>query len=359
MKIAVCPTSFKTTLGAVAAAEAIADGLGMALPEAHLVLHPVADGGDGTLEVVHDALGGQMVSTTVTLPDQSPGIAEFLMLDDAVAVIEMARASGMAVAPGVDVMTATSKGTGQLLSAALDASPRRVIVGMGGSATVDGGMGMMQALGIGFFAMNKVAVERPADLPFLDSIDLTFRDLRLFDTEIIAACDVATGLIGPQGAVAVFGPQKGASKQQLAELEVGLARLTEVVMRTTGRWIGELPRGGAAGGCAAALYALAGAEVAPGFDLIAELTGFDHAIRDADIVIVGEGSIDAQSLLGKAPLAAARRASARGKQVWAIGGRISADPDALRSLGVTRWTETAPGEDRRAALVDAAATIAR
>lgn len=339
MKVLVAPTAFKGTFTATAAAEAIAEGILLGLPGADVRVHPVADGGDGTLEVVHRAVGGDVVTMRVAGPLRAQVDAPILFLQDGTAVIELARASGLGLIdePLRDVMVATTTGTGQLISAALDRGPRRLIVGLGGSATVDGGLGMMSALGVGFFAPNGGAITIPKDLAFLDRIDLTFRDFRLLDCEVVAACDVTNPLLGAGGAVRVFGPQKGAGPEEMVELEAGLARLAEVVMRTTGRWIGETPRGGAAGGAAAALEALAGAELAPGFEVVADLTGFDEAVAWADVVVVGEGAMDAQTLRGKAVAGAARRASMKGAEVWGLAGRIDLGPSQMRAMGLTRW----------------------
>ena len=343
------------------AAVALAEGVSGSIPGAEVVLHPVADGGDGTIEVIQRARGGELVDVAVTGPMASEVTAPFLWLEDDVAVIEMARASGLSLVPEAerDVMTATSVGTGELISAALNRDPRKIIVGLGGSATVDAGLSMMRALGVGFFAQNGVPIARARDLAFLESIDITFRDDRMFSTDIVAACDVLNPLLGDDGAARTFGPQKGASFGEVSELEAGLARFTEILMRTTGNWVGETPRGGAAGGIAAALYGLAGAELAPGFDVVADLTGFDAALHQADVLIVGEGSMDRQSLQGKAPAAAARRAAAIGVQVWAIAGKVRLTPEQFRGLGISRWLEVEPGRDPRGGLTEASSRLAR
>lgn len=346
MKVLVAPTAFKGTFTATAAAEAIAEGISLGLPSAEVRLHPVADGGDGTLEVVHKAVGGEILMMQVAGPLGAQVDAPILFLEDGTVVIELARASGLGLIDEGerDAMVATTRGTGELISASLDRGPRRLIVGLGGSATVDGGLGMMRALGVGFFAPNGMAITAPKDLPFLDRIDLTFRDFRLLDTEVVAACDVTNPLLGAEGAVREFGPQKGGGPEELIELEAGMARLAEVVMRTTGRWIGESPRGGAAGGAAAALEGLAGAELAPGFEVVADLTGFDEAVAWADVVVVGEGAIDAQTMRGKAVAGAARRALMKGAEVWALAGRIDLEPNQMKAMGLTRWRALAADE---------------
>ena len=298
---------------------------------------PVADGGDGTLEVLVDHLGGELVELQVTGPLGSPIDAAFGWLETEIAVIELARASGLALVHEAerDPLHATSRGTGELVSAALDRKPRRVIVGVGGSATTDGGVGMLQALGVGFFDGRGAPIEPgAAGLLDLEKIDLTFRDRRLFATEIIVGCDVMNPLLGETGAARTFGAQKGATEFEVEEMERGLERFAEVVMSQVGFWVGETPRAGAAGGAAAGLLAVAGAGLLDGFAVVADMIEFDRLLETADLLIIGEGRLDFQSLAGKAPIGAARWAKARGVPALALAGSIRLSEDQLRAEGI-------------------------
>ena len=298
---------------------------------------PVADGGDGTLEVLIDHLSGELVELQVTGPLGSPIDAAFGLLETEIAVIELARASGLALLEKgkLDPLHATSRGTGELISAALDHHPRRVIVGAGGSATTDAGVGMLQALGVGFFDdLGRPIGPGAAGLLDLARVDVTFRDKRLFGTEMIVACDVANPLLGPTGAARTFAPQKGASEAEVEEIEEGIERFAEIVMNQTGYWVGETPRGGAAGGAASGLLGLAASELRAGFDVISEMIDFDRLLESADLVIVGEGRLDSQSLAGKAPIAAARLARAKGVPVLAFAGSIDLTKEELIAEGI-------------------------
>lgn len=269
-------------------------------------------------------------ATKITTPARDPlgreRTAAFGIAGDT-AVIEMAEASGLRLlaAGERDPLRTSSRGTGELVLAALANNPRRILLGMGGSATVDGGTGILAALGIRFLdSAGKELVHLPAGLVDLATIDGSGLDPRLKGTEIIVLCDVKNPLLGPDGASAVFGPQKGASPQAAMQLETGLKRYSEVI----GGEIGSLTRGGAAGGAAAGLWALAGARLVGGIDYFLEVTGFDTALERADWVITGEGSIDAQTLQGKGPFGVAKRAKEKGLPVIGLAGRLPLEKDA-------------------------------
>jgi len=337
VRILVAATSFKGTLSAIEATAAITAGIRRGLPGSEVIECPVADGGDGTLEVLIDHLSGELVELQVTGPLGSPIDAAFGLLETEIAVIELARASGLALLEKgkLDPLHATSRGTGELISAALDHHPRRVIVGAGGSATTDAGVGMLQALGVGFFDdLGRPIGPGAAGLLDLARVDVTFRDKRLFGTEMIVACDVANPLLGPTGAARTFAPQKGASEAEVEEIEEGIERFAEIVMNQTGYWVGETPRGGAAGGAASGLLGLAASELRAGFDVISEMIDFDRLLESADLVIVGEGRLDSQSLAGKAPIAAARLARAKGVPVLAFAGSIDLTKEELIAEGI-------------------------
>lgn len=337
VRILVAPTAFKGTLGAVEVAEALAAGAREALPDAEVILSPIADGGDGTLEVLLFALDGDLVPMTAMGPLGRPVDAAFAWLQGDVAVVELASASGLALIrqEDRDPLGATTRGTGDLIATALEQSPRRVIVGAGGSATNDGGAGIVEALGIALVDSNGAAVG-PGALGLLDleRVDLERRDPNLAGVELVVACDVSNPLVGPDGAARVFAPQKGAEPEEVEKIEEALTHFASTVERDTGVSIASMPRAGAAGGAAGGMHALLGAELRDGFDVVAESVGFDELVRGADLVIVGEGSLDDQSLAGKAPIAAARRARRLGIPVWAFAGEVKLDREKLKREGI-------------------------
>lgn len=335
--VLVAPGAFKGTLTPGEAADAMCAGVTDALPRARIIRCPIADGGDGTCEVLSEHLGGELTSVSVTGPDGSQLQADLGILPTELVVVEMASASGLRLTSSQDhdPLGATSRGTGELISAALDFEPRRIVVGVGGSASSDGGAGALAALGVGFFDDRERSIAPGArGLVELASVDTTFRDKRLRAVELIVACDVRNPLLGPDGAARVFAPQKGATPEMVETMEKGLERLSEVLMSDAGRWIGEDPMGGAGGGIAAGLAALAGGELRPGFDVVAEMLGFKARLQAADLLIVGEGSLDSQSLSGKATLAAAAMAKIEGIPVLAVAGRVVLSRDQLLAAGV-------------------------
>jgi glycerate kinase len=265
-----------------------------------------------------------------------PLTADWAELDGR-AVIEVAAASGLQHVRPDDAAAraAGTDGTGELISCALDAGLRHVVLGLGGSATTDGGTGILRALGARFFdAAGEPLPPGGGALARLSGLDLTRLDDRLAHTSVTLCCDVRSPLLGPAGAAAVFAPQKGASAVTVPALEEGLARLAAVLRTATGRDAAALEWGGAAGGCAGGLYAALGAVFMPGFDLLADLIGLDRYLAWADLVVVGEGSMDAQSLAGKAPIALAGRAARHGIPALAVAGRVDLPEAALRDAGI-------------------------
>lgn len=337
MRIVISPQEFKGSLSAAAAAQAMADGLRRALPDAELVLVPMADGGPGTVEAVVSAKNGRRLKTTVRGPLGVPVEAAWGIVDGDTAVIEMAAASGLVLVPEGqrDPRIASTYGTGQLIAAALAAGSRRVIVGMGGSATNDGGAGVAQALGA--HLLDEAGRDLPpggAALARLARIDVSGLDPRLRQARVLAASDVFNPLCGLRGASAVYGPQKGTTPRMVRQLDTALAHYAAVIERDLGVRVLDLPGAGAAGGLGAGLVAFLGAEIVPGSKLVAETVGLSQRMAGADLVIAGEGRLDAQTGFGKAPWEVARLAREARVPVIAIAGAVGEDcgPELLAAF---------------------------
>ncbi|MCY1673352.1 glycerate kinase [Pseudarthrobacter sp. SL88] len=345
MRIVIAPDKFKGSLSAPEVCRFLEKGLQRGAGGNLDVLRiPVADGGEGTLDA---AVGSGFTRRTATVagPTGQPVEAEFAVRGHE-AVIEMATASGLALIPRVqdggrpasaDATTATSLGTGQLIRAALDAGCRRIVLGVGGSANTDGGAGLLQGLGARFLdSGNNELPPGGAALANLHSIDFTHFEPRLVDTRFVLASDVDNPLLGAQGAAAVFGPQKGATPQDVGMLDAALARFVEVLAREIGfRAVkaAEAPGAGAAGGVGYAAIAALAATRRPGIDVVLEFTELADRLTGADLVITGEGSLDEQSLLGKTPMGVARAAAARGIPVIAVCGRTSLEHSQTAAAG--------------------------
>ncbi|MGI3128942.1 glycerate kinase [Halopseudomonas pachastrellae] len=346
MKLVIAPDSFKESLSARAVAEAIAAGWARVYPDAELLLCPMADGGEGTVDALLSATGGALQQTRVSGPLGDPVEAHWGLLRDAQAIIEMAEASGLhRVEPARrDVLAASSFGTGELIRAALDAGVRRIVLGLGGSATNDGGAGLLAALGVRFLDVQ--GAELPpggAALARLRQIDLTGLDTRLAQVEVMVAADVDNPLCGPRGASAVFGPQKGASAEQVAQLDAALGHYADVMAATLGEDLRDQPGVGAAGGLGFAARAVLRAGFRPGVELVAELSGLAQAVQGADLVITGEGRLDGQSLHGKTPVGVARIARAAGVPVIALAGSLGDGYQRLYAEGIGAAFSLAPG----------------
>ncbi|MHB0911909.1 MAG: glycerate kinase [Armatimonadota bacterium] len=324
MKIVIAPDSFKGSLTASEVADAVAVGLLRAVPNAELDIVPLADGGEGTVEALVRAAGGQVRRMRVTGPLGEPVDAFYGLLNDGTAVVEMAAASGLPLVPVErrDPRVTTTYGTGELIRAALDAGCRRIILGIGGSATNDGGIGAMQALGASFRDADGREVGLGGrELARIRSIDLSGLDARIARTGIVVACDVDNPLTGPRGASAVFGPQKGATPDMVSELDAGLRNLAEL-MRALGKDVESAPGAGAAGGLGAAAMAFLSAEMRPGIDIVLEAVRFPERVRGAELIVTGEGRIDSQTLSGKTISGVLRVARCEGVPVLAIGGGV-------------------------------------
>ncbi|MEU6119676.1 glycerate kinase [Streptomyces sp. NPDC047117] len=332
---------FKGSLTAVQVAEHVTAGLRRAVPGLSVAAVPVADGGDGTVAAAL-AAGFTRHEARVTGPTGEPVTATFALRADGTAVVEMAEASGLQHLPdGVFApLTATTYGTGELLLAALDAGARSVVFGVGGSATNDGGAGMLAALGARFLDRSGEPVA-PGGGPLagLATADLSGLDPRLATTEIVLASDVDNPLTGPKGAPAVYGPQKGASEADVATLDAALAHYAKVLEAAVGPKAAEYavaPGAGAAGGIGYGALVGLGAEFRPGIDVMLDVLGFGPALERATFVITGEGSLDEQTLHGKAPAGVAAAARARGLTVVAVCGRLLLPPSALLQAGIER-----------------------
>lgn len=338
MRIIVAPGAFKQSLSAQAVAQAIERGIGQSGLEAQLHLAPIADGGNGTLDAFL-AGGGKRVKMTVEGPLGNPVEAAYGLLDDGeTAVIEMALASGLELLQGpwqLNPMLASTYGTGQLMKAALDAGVKRMIIGMGGSATVDGGAGALQALGVALTDAYGENIPRGGgNLEKLFLIDPQGLDPRWKTVEVLIASDVENPTLGDQGAAAVFGPQKGANPEQVKKLESNLRHFFTIINDQLGVDVRSVRGGGAAGAFSAGLMAFLNARIESGIDLILQHSGFVNWLAEADLVITGEGQIDSQTLGGKGPLGVARLAKEHGVPTIAIVGGLNADDKELHDAGI-------------------------
>lgn len=347
MRVVVAPDSFKGSASALAVAQAMARGVRAVFPDAEVSQVPIADGGEGTVEALVVATGGTLREATVTGPLGEPVAARWGVLGDgATAVVEMAAASGLPLVPRErrDPRLTTTRGTGELMRAALDAGLRKLVVGIGGSATNDGGTGMARALGARFLGPDGAELpEGGAALARLDRIDLSGLDPRLAGAELLVACDVANPLTGPRGASAVYGPQKGATPEMVRELDAALGRFAERARAATGRDVAGLPGAGAAGGLGAGLLFFTPARLRPGVEIVLEATGFEQRVRDADLVLTGEGRTDFQTAMGKAPVGVAAVARRHGVPVICLSGGLGDGADEVLARGIDALASIVPG----------------
>lgn len=338
MKIVIAPDSFKESLSAMQVAEAIEQGFSEIFPQAEYIKLPMADGGEGTVESMVAATGGERVHVNVTGPLGQPVNGFFgWMGDGETAVIEMAAASGLhLVAPEQrNPLITTSFGTGELILAALNHGARKIILGIGGSATNDGGAGMMQALGAHFHDIDSKELHvGGAALAQLASVDLSQLDARLAQTDILVACDVDNPLCGAKGASAVFGPQKGATPERVKQLDAALQHYGEKIELATGKSVLNVAGAGAAGGMGAALFGLLNARLQPGIEIVTEALKLADAVQGADLVITGEGRIDSQTVHGKTPVGVARVAKRYDIPVIAIAGGMTPDYSVVHQHGL-------------------------
>ncbi|UCB42158.1 MAG: glycerate kinase [Dehalococcoidales bacterium] len=347
MKIVIAPQGFKGSLSAREVADAMARGIQHVLVNASMVLVPMADGGEGTVDALVSATRGRFITSEVTGPLGEKVVATWGILGDkSTAIIEMAAASGITLVPPdiLNPMIATTYGTGELIRAALDEGCRKLIIGIGGSATNDGGAGMAQALGVRFLDDGGNELPRGgAALDRLKQIDVSGLDTRLAVCKVTVACDVTNPLCGVQGASLVYGPQKGATKDMCQQLDKALANYATVIKQELGIDITDMPGGGAAGGLGAGLVAFLSAELMPGIDIICEATRLSRHLEGAALVFTGEGRIDTQTIFGKTVTGVAARAKVSGVPVVAIAGELAITNEELNQYGIDAALSISPG----------------
>ncbi|HZZ86528.1 MAG TPA: glycerate kinase [Anaeromyxobacteraceae bacterium] len=346
MRVVVAPDSFKGSASALAVAEAVERGVRAVFPRAEVRKVPIADGGEGTVEALVVATRGRLLEAEVRGPLGAPVRARWGVLGDGqTAVVEMAAASGLPLVPEDrrDPRMTTTFGTGELMKAALDAGLRKLVVGIGGSATNDGGAGMARALGARFLDAGGAELpEGGAALARLERLDLSGLDPRLAGAEILVACDVDNPLTGPRGASAVYGPQKGATPEVVRELDAALGRYAGVAKAATGRDVAGLPGAGAAGGLGAGLLFFTPARLRPGVEIVLEATGFEELVKEADLVFTGEGRTDFQTAMGKAPVGVAAVARRHGVPVVCLSGGLGDGADEVLAKGIDALASIVP-----------------
>ena len=338
MKVVIAPDSYKGCLSALEVAKAMERGVLSVFPSAEVRKIPIADGGEGTVAALVTATNGQLRQTEVTDPLGNKIIAHWGVLGDGrTAVIEMAAASGLPLVPKEkrDPRVTTTYGTGELIKAALAEGLAKIIIGIGGSATNDGGTGMARALGVRFLdAAGQEVAAGGGSLAEICQIDTTGLDPRLKNTEIVVACDVDNPLCGTRGASAVFGPQKGATPEMVQQLDAGLAKYASCARQATGRDVAEKAGAGAAGGLGAGLMFFTPAQLKPGVEIVLDAVGFSDIVRDADFVITGEGRTDFQTAFGKAPVGVAKVAKTHGAPVFCISGGLGDGAEDVLAQGI-------------------------
>lgn len=345
-KVVIAPDSFKGSLSAAEVAAAIERGVRRAAPDASTVCVPMADGGEGTVEALVAALGGSLRTIRATGPLGEAVEAPYGVLPGGTAVIEMAAASGLPLVPADqrNPWLATTRGTGELIRAALDAGCRRILIGIGGSATNDGGMGMLAELGIRFIAADGSEVGNGGqDLHRVAAIDRDQLDPRLADAEIIVMCDVDNPLCGEHGAAAVYGPQKGADPGMVKRLDEGLAHYAAIIEQLVGMPVRDLPGAGAAGGLGAGLVALLNGSLRSGIATVLEATGLENQLAGAALAFTGEGRTDHQTAHGKVAAGVGEAAKRQGVPLICLSGGLGDGIDQLYGCGITALFSIANG----------------
>lgn len=359
MRIVAAPDSFKESMSAAAAAAAIAAGVRDADPSIECVQIALSDGGEGFVATIAEPLGAELVTAIVRDPLGVPREATYATIGD-LAVLEIAQAVGLGqLAPDRrDILSSATWGVGELILDALDRGATRLVIGLGGSATSDGGAGMLQALGVQLLDAEGTPVSgTPTSLPAVATVDTSGLDPRLRDVQVTIASDVRNPLLGVHGAAAVFGPQKGATPAQVQQIDDAVAHFVACAHKTDAA---QSPGAGAAGGLGFALLAFLGGTFRPGIDVSLELTGFDDAVRSADWVFTGEGSMDGQTLQGKAPWGVAQRANALGARVLGFAGRLGKGWERLLDAGFVTILPISNGAtDLATALADGPANLQR
>lgn len=345
MRIVIAPDKFKSTLSSIEVAKAIERGIKRVLPSAETAIFPMADGGEGTVDALVSATGGRVIYHKVTGPLGEPVKAYFGLLPSSKtpsrvqAVIEMCAASGLDLIPAKrrNPLHTTTYGVGELIKAVLDYDPTEIIVGIGGSGTVDGGMGMAQALGVKFYddKCNELGLGGQ-ELEKTSSIDVSDLDSRLKRSSVRIASDVKNPLYGPSGAAYVYGPQKGATPEMVRKLDNGLRNFARVIKDQLGIDVSDIPGAGAAGGLGAGLIAFLSSKLESGIELVIGAADFRKKLSRADLVITGEGRIDAQTAFGKVPVGVAELAKEKNIPVYAICGEKAQGADAVYSHGIEK-----------------------
>ena len=351
-KIVVASDSFKGCLSSMQVADAVERAVLQACPACDVIKIDVADGGEGTMDALQHTLGGQKVCIEVSDPLGRPVRASYVILEDGTtAVVEMAVASGLPLLSPEErnPLETSTYGTGQLIADALNKGCRKFLIGIGGSATNDAGMGMLQALGYRFTdAQGNVLCGCGESLEKVASIDASSASPALKESEFIVACDVDAPLYGPKGAAYVFAPQKGADTETVDRLDNGLKHFSEVVAKSKGAIedYAQTPGAGAAGGLGFGLMAFLNARLVSGINMVLDAIGFDSIIKDADLIITGEGRIDSQTLTGKTPYGVLQRAKLQGIPVVAIGGSVQLEPEETEAAGFASILQTTPPDTR-------------
>ena len=338
MKIVIAPQAFKGSISAMNAAKAINEGVKSVLPDATTILIPIADGGDGTLETLIEVMGGDAITEKVTGPLGSKVEADWGALsDEKTAIIEMASTSGLTLLKPneLDPYKATTYGLGEIILKALDKGYREFIVGIGGSATNDAGAGLAQALGIQLLNSSGKEIERGGfNLKHLATIDMSGLDPRVSESKFNVACDVDNPMCGPEGASAVYGPQKGATKEMITVLDSALQHFSHVVHRDLNKEIKHMPGAGAAGGLGGGMTAFLNASLKKGIDIVLETLDFEKQIEGADLVITGEGQMDFQTVFSKAPIGAAQLSKSKNIPVLSLSGSLGKDYGLVHDHGI-------------------------
>ncbi|QQZ08424.1 glycerate kinase [Heyndrickxia vini] len=347
MKIVIAPDSFKESLTALEAANAIEEGFSAVIPDAEYIKLPMADGGEGTVQSLVDATEGKIIEKTVTGPLGLPVQGFFGLLGDGkTAVIEMAAASGLHHVPldKRNPLLTTTYGTGELILRALDYGVKKIIIGLGGSATNDGGTGMAQALGAKLLNNQKEQISFGGGaLSDLKTIDISQMDPRLSNIQFIVACDVDNPLTGANGASAIFGPQKGATQEMVTRLDKSLTHFADIIKKELHKNVDSVPGAGAAGGMGAGMLAFFNAELKRGIDIITQTLKLETHLEGAELVITGEGKIDGQTIFGKTPIGVAKLAKKKGIPVIGIAGYIEDKNGRVREEGIDALFSIVPG----------------
>ena len=369
MKFVLAPDSFKESMTAKEVCKAMTQGIKRVYPAAEIISVPMADGGEGTTDSLVDATSGQKISVTVTGPLGKPIKAYYGILgDQKTAIIEMAQASGLTYVTKKDrtsdtIKKTTTFGTGELINDALEHNVKRIIIGLGGSSTNDGGSGMAQAIGVKFFNKNKQEITKKlggGDLSKIFKIDLSNINPKIKNTKFLLASDVTNPLIGKNGASAVFGPQKGADEKTVKELDKNLNHYAQIIKETTGHNVATIPGSGAAGGLGAGLLAFTNAQIQPGVKVVAHEVKLEEKIKAADYVFTGEGGTDFQTQFGKTPFGVAQIAKKYDIPVISLAGYLGEGINQLYADGFTAiFGILAKAEDISQALIDGPQNVTR